>query len=56
VKTLLVGQILNEPEDLRKVITAFLDEVQPSELDIVFSDWIERVQRGLENNGDDDHE
>jgi hypothetical protein len=56
VKTSLVGQIFNEPEQLLGAITEFLNESEPPEVIAVFSHWIERVRWVLENNGDYCHE
>jgi ABC-type iron transport system FetAB ATPase subunit len=48
--------MFDDPEDLLDEITSFLEEVQSSELHIVFSHWVERVTWVLETNGDYDHE
>jgi hypothetical protein len=56
VKTSLVGQTFDEPEQLRGAITNFLNEIQSPEVVAVFSHWVERVQWILENNGDSYHE
>jgi hypothetical protein len=45
-----VGRTFDEPEQFLEAITEFLDEIHPSELEIVFSDWIQRVRWVLENN------
>jgi hypothetical protein len=50
------GRTFDESEQCREAITAFLDEIQPSELEVVFSHWAERVRCVLENNGDYYHE
>jgi hypothetical protein len=55
-KNSLAGRTLDEPEQLLEAITEFLDEIQPSELEVVFSHLVERVRWILENNGDDYHE
>jgi hypothetical protein len=46
----------DEPEQFLEAITELLDEIQPSELDAVFSHCAERVRWVLENNGDYSHE
>jgi hypothetical protein len=56
VKTSLVGQTFDVPEQLPEPITEFLNEIQPPEVVEVFSHWIERVRQVLENNGDYYHE
>jgi hypothetical protein len=43
VKTSLVGQTFNEPEQLLEAITEFLNEIQLPEVVLVFSHWVERV-------------
>jgi hypothetical protein len=52
VKNSLAGRMFDEPEQLREAITAFLDEIHLSELEVVFSHWVERVRWILKNNGD----
>jgi histone-lysine N-methyltransferase SETMAR len=56
VKTSLVGQAFDEPDQLLEAITEFLNGIEPPEVVAVFSHWVERVQWVLENNGDYDHE
>jgi hypothetical protein len=56
VKTSLVGQTLDEPEQLLDAVTEFLNEIQPPEMVAVFSHWAERMRWVLENNGDYYHE
>jgi hypothetical protein len=34
--------MFDDPEELLDCITSFLEEVQPSELHVVFSHWVER--------------
>jgi hypothetical protein len=51
-KNSLVGWTLDETEQLLEAITEFLNEVQPSKLEAIFSHWVERVRWVLENNGD----
>jgi hypothetical protein len=48
--------MFDDPGELLDGITFFLEEVQPSEFHVVFSHWVERVRRILENNGDYYHE
>jgi hypothetical protein len=55
-KNALTGRMFDDPEELLDGITSFLEEVQSSELHVVFSHWRERVRWALENNGDDYHE
>jgi hypothetical protein len=52
VKTSLVGQTFDEPEQLLAAITEFLNEIRPSEVVAVFSSWVKRVRWALENNED----
>jgi hypothetical protein len=56
MKTLLVGQTFDEPEQLLEAVTEFLNEIQPPEVVAVFSHWVERVRSAFENNGDRYHE
>jgi hypothetical protein len=56
VKTSLVGQTFDEPDQLREAITEFLNEIQPPEVLAVFSRWVERVRWVLETNADYYHE
>jgi hypothetical protein len=56
VKNSLAGRTFDVPEQLLEAIIGLLDEIQPSELDVVFSHWIERIRWVLENNGDYYHE
>jgi transposase len=56
VKTSLVGQILDEPEQLLEVIAKFLNEIPLPEMVALFSHWEERVRWVLENNGHHHHE
>jgi hypothetical protein len=56
VKTSLVGQTCDEPEQLMEALTEFLNEIQQPEVVAVFSHWVERVQWVLESNGDYYHE
>jgi histone-lysine N-methyltransferase SETMAR len=52
MKTLLVGQTFDEPDQPLEPITEFSNEIQPLEVVAIFSHWVERVRRVLENNGD----
>jgi hypothetical protein len=56
LKNFLAGEMFDDREAFLNVITSFLEEVQPSELHVVFSHWVERVRWVLENNGDSSHE
>jgi hypothetical protein len=56
VKNSLAGRRFDEPEQLLEAIRVFFNEIQPSELEIVLSRWVERVRWVLENNGDYYHE
>jgi hypothetical protein len=56
LKNSLAGRIFDNPEQVLDDITSFLEEVQPSELHVVFSHCVERVRSVLENNGDYSHE
>jgi hypothetical protein len=55
VKNSLAGRTFDGPEQPLGAITQFWDEIQPSELEVVFSHWVERVRWVLENNRDDSH-
>jgi hypothetical protein len=52
MKAGLAGQSFAEPESLFEEITAFLEEVQVSELKLVFNHWAERIRWALDHNGD----
>jgi hypothetical protein len=52
----LTGRMFDDPEELLDGLTSFVEEVQPSELHVVFSHWVERIRWVLENNGDYYHE
>jgi hypothetical protein len=56
VKSSLVVRTFDEPYQFPEAINEFSDEIQPSELEAVFSHWVERVGWILENNGDYHHE
>jgi hypothetical protein len=56
VKTSLVCQTFDEPEQLLKAITELLNEIQPPEVVAVLRHWAERVRWVLENNRDYYHE
>jgi hypothetical protein len=43
MKNSLAGRTFDEPEQLLEAITEFLDEIQPSELEALFSHWVERI-------------
>jgi hypothetical protein len=55
-KAALAGQQFPGAEDPLIGIQEFLSEIQRSELELVFHDWIERVQCALDNNEDSVHE
>jgi hypothetical protein len=55
VKTAPAGQQVPAPEDLLTGIQEFLSEVQRFELELVFHDWIERLQWVLDKDRDDFH-
>jgi hypothetical protein len=50
--TSLAGKMFEAPEDLLETVTEFFEAIQRSELEIVFSYWMERVCQVLANNGD----
>jgi hypothetical protein len=56
VKTSLIGQTFDDPEQLMEAITELLHEIQPPEVVAVFSHRVERMRWVLENNGDSYHE
>jgi hypothetical protein len=43
VKTSLVSQTFDRPEQLLEAITEFLNEIQPEEVVTVFNHWVEGV-------------
>jgi hypothetical protein len=56
MKSSLAGWTFDEPEEFLEAITEFLNEIRPSEWEVVFSHWVERTRLVLENNGDYYHE
>jgi hypothetical protein len=56
MKKSLDDRTFDEAEQLLEAITEFLDEIHPSELEVVFSHWVERVRWVLESNGDYYHQ
>jgi aromatic ring-opening dioxygenase catalytic subunit (LigB family) len=56
VKTSFAGQTFDDPKQLLEAITEFLNEIEPPEVIVVFSHWVERVRWVLENIGDYYHE
>jgi hypothetical protein len=56
VKTALVGQRFEDPEERLEAITEFLNEIQRSELEFAFSLWLEQVRWVLANTGDCYHD
>jgi hypothetical protein len=55
-KDSLVGWTFDKPEELLEGITSVLEELQPSELQVIFSHWANRVRWILENNRVSSHE
>jgi hypothetical protein len=55
-KNSLAVRTFDETEHLREAITEFVNEIRPSELEVVFSHWVERIGWVLENSGDYYHE
>jgi alpha-L-fucosidase len=53
---LLAGRVFNDVNELLDRVIEFLNEIQPSHLELVFHDWIERVKWALANNGYSNHE
>jgi hypothetical protein len=51
VKTTLVGQRFEKPEECLEAVTKFVNEIQRSELEPAFSHWLERVRWVPVNNG-----
>jgi transposase len=56
LKNSLAYRMFDDSEELLDGVTSLLEEVQRSELHIVFSHWVERVRWVLETNGDYYHE
>jgi transposase len=56
LKKSLAGRMFDDPEELLDGVTSFFEEVQRSELHIVFSPWVERVTCVLKTHRDDYHE
>jgi hypothetical protein len=52
MKAGLAGQSFAEPEEILEGRVAFLEEVQISELRLVFHDRVERIRWVLDHNGD----
>jgi hypothetical protein len=52
IKSFHAGRMCNHANDLFEAIIEFLNEIQPSELQLVFHHWIERVKWILANNRD----
>jgi hypothetical protein len=52
VKTPLVRQTVDEPEQLLEAITELLNEIQLPEVVAVFRHWIKKMRWVLENNAD----
>jgi hypothetical protein len=56
IKTSLPGHVFNDADELLEALVEFLNEIQPSELQLVFHHWIERVKWVSVSNGDYYHE
>jgi hypothetical protein len=56
VKRFLVCRVFNDADELLEAVIEFLNEIQPSELRLVFHHWIERVKWVSANSGDLYHE
>jgi hypothetical protein len=56
MRAALVGQAFNRPEKFFDAVTTFLEEIQVSELEDGFQDWVERVRWVLRHHGDYHHE
>jgi hypothetical protein len=51
VKNSLASRTFDKPEQLLEAITEFLDEIHPSQLEVVFRSWVEKIRRVLGNSG-----
>jgi hypothetical protein len=56
MKAALAGHAPDRPEELLDAITTFREEIQLSELESSFQDWVERDRWVLSHNGDYYHE
>jgi hypothetical protein len=52
IKTSLVGRVFNDADELLEAVIEFVNEIQPSESQLVSHQWIERVKWVLANNRD----
>jgi hypothetical protein len=52
MKAGLAGQSFAEPEGIFEGMVVFLEEIQISELKLVFHHWVERIRLVLDHNGD----
>jgi hypothetical protein len=53
--TLLASRVFNDIDELLEAVVEFLNELQPSELQLVSHHWVERVRWVLVNNRDHSH-
>jgi hypothetical protein len=44
IKTSLAGRVFNDSDEILEAVIGFLNEIQPSELQLVFHHWVERVK------------
>jgi transposase len=51
IKTSLAGRVFNDVDEPLEPAIGFLNEIWPSELQLVFHHWIKRVKWILANNG-----
>jgi histone-lysine N-methyltransferase SETMAR len=56
IKIFRAGRVFNDADELLEAVIEFLNEIQPSELQVVFHHSIERVKWVLANNEDYCHE
>jgi hypothetical protein len=56
IKASLADRVFNDADELLEAIIEFFNEIQSSELQLVFHHWIERVKWVLANNEDYYHE
>jgi hypothetical protein len=56
IRTSLAGPVFNDADKLAEAIIGLLNQIQRSELQLIFHHWIERVKLVLANNGDYYHE
>jgi hypothetical protein len=51
-----LSRVFNDADEHLEAVMEVLNEIRPSELQLVFHHWIERMKWVLANNGDDHHE